>query len=390
MSAQRITLLGCTGSIGSSTLKLVAQHRERYSVEALVAGNNAKGLIEQALAFQPKLAVIRDKGAYAQVKEALSGKGIEVLAGEEAVLEAAQRKADFVMAAIVGMAGLKPTLEAVRQGTKVGLANKESLVAAGELLMREAQTHGTTLLPVDSEHSALFQVFADSQVKQVEKVTITASGGPFRHFTQAQMQKVTPEQAVKHPNWNMGAKISVDSATMMNKGLEVIEAARLFPLKPEQIEVLIHPESIIHGMVHYADGSVLAQMSPPDMCTPIAVAMAWPERMQANTPKLDLARLKQLTFELPDAERFPALKLASEALKADGAAPILLNASNEVAVAAFLEGRIGFLDITRVIAQTVEEVSLPAPASLADVFSADAAAREKANSLIARNVAHVA
>lgn len=383
-SLRRVSILGATGSIGQSTLRLLKQHPGKYEVVALVALANAELLAEQAREIGAKIAVIADETHYDALKAALSGSGIEAAAGEAAVLEAMQRPADWVMSAIVGAAGLKPTLEAIRQGRMVALANKECLVCAGELVKEEARKSGATLLPVDSEHNALYQVFYTEHKAAVEKITLTASGGPFRTFTKEQMAAITPEQAVRHPNWQMGAKISVDSATLMNKGLEVIEAFHLFPLEPGQIEVVVHPESIVHGLVHYTDGSVLAGLSLPDMVTPIAHALGWPERIRAEVPRLDLAKIGTLRFEPVDNARFPALGLAYEALRMGGSAAATLNAANEVAVAAFLKGKVPFLQVAEIVAETLATLPADGLSCLEDVLAADARARAAATALIAK------
>lgn len=381
-SPRRISILGATGSIGQSTIKLLKQHKGQYAVEALVALSNAEQLAKDAKELNASIAVIADEAHHATLKSALAGTGIETAAGEKAVIEAMQRPADWVMSAIVGAAGLKPTLEAIRQGRIVALANKECLVCAGALVKEEAKKSGATLLPVDSEHNALYQVFYTEQQKAVERVTLTASGGPFRTFTKEQMKAITPEQAVRHPNWQMGAKISVDSATLMNKGLEVIEAYHLFPLEAKQIDVVVHPESIVHGLVHYSDGSVLAGLSLPDMVTPIAHALGWPERIKAEVPRLDLAKIGALHFEAVDAQRFPALGLAYKALEMGGSATATLNAANEVAVAAFLQGKLRFLQLPEIVAETLASLGNTALSSLEDVLAADGLARAKAQGLI--------
>ncbi len=378
-----VTVLGSTGSVGCSTLDLITRSPERFSVEALTAGRNAKLLAEQARAVQAKLAVIADESCFAELREHLAGTNIAVAAGTAAVDEAAARPADLVMSAIVGVAGLSPTLAAIRRGACVAFASKECLVSAGPLMMAEIARHGATLLPVDSEHNAIFQVFNTAQASAVERIILTASGGPFRTKSKEQMRRATPAEAVAHPNWSMGAKISVDSATMMNKGLEIIEAFHLFGLPEPRNEVLVHPQSVIHSMVAYADGSVLAQLGPPDMRTPIAHTLAYPDRMPTPAARLDLAALGQLTFEAPDPERFPALRLAREALRAGGAAPTILNAANEVAVAGFLGRRLGFLDIARVVEETLEGMPAPAIDSLDDVRAVDEAARRHAERAIA-------
>jgi 1-deoxy-D-xylulose-5-phosphate reductoisomerase len=373
-----VTILGSTGSVGCSTVDLIARHPDRFAVEALTARANVAKLAEQAVQLKAKRAVIADEAQYAALREALAGTGIVAAAGERAVVEAASLPSEWVMSAIVGAAGLEPTLAAVQRGAIVALANKECLVCAGKLLMAEVRKHGATLLPVDSEHSAIFQVFDFVQAEQVEKIVLTASGGPFRTVSMEEMKRVTPKAAVAHPNWSMGAKISVDSATMMNKGLELIEAYHLFPVRTDQIEVVVHPQSIIHSLVFYQDGSVLAQLGTPDMRTPISYALGWPRRMATPSQRLDLVQLGKLTFEAPDAERFPALRLAREALHQGGGAPTILNAANEVAVAGFLAGELGFLDIARSVEHALAAVPAPPPQSLADVRALDAEARRVA------------
>lgn len=378
---QALCLLGSTGTIGQNTLKIAAAHRDKFALGAITGGDNVALLIAQAREFLPQLAVISNPAHYAVLKDGLAGTGVQVAAGDEAVLEAAGMGADIVMSAIVGAAGLKPTLTAIRTGAQVALANKECLVCAGPLIVREVTKHGATLIPVDSEHSAIFQVFDAKSADAVESVTITASGGPFRSFTREQMKDVTPAQAVKHPNWAMGAKISVDSATLMNKGLELIEAFYLFPLRAEQLKVLVHPQSIIHCLVAMVDGSVLAQMSLPDMCTPIAYALGWPERLAAPVGKLDLAAIGQLQFEAPDEVRFPGLKLARQAMEAGGNAPCVLNAANEIAVGRFLKGEIGFLDIVGVVEKALERTPYTSLETLEAVLDCNARTRQIAEQL---------
>jgi 1-deoxy-D-xylulose-5-phosphate reductoisomerase len=382
-SPRRVTVLGSTGSVGCNTIDLIKRAEGGFAVEALTAGRNVALLAEQAIQVGAERAVIADDTLYGELKNRLAGTGIETAAGDQAVIEAAQGSADLVMAAIVGVAGLPATLAAVRRGAKVAFANKECLVSAGPVMMAEISRFGATLLPVDSEHNAIFQVFDQAAHDAIERLILTASGGPFRTWRFADMANVTPEQAVAHPNWSMGAKISVDSATMMNKGLEVIEAAYLFAMPEERIEVLVHPQSVVHSLVAYCDGSVLAQLGPPDMRTPIAHALAYPKRMPTPSARLDLAKLAQLTFEAPDPERFPALRLARLALQSGGGAPTILNAANEVAVAAFLGGRTGFLDIARTVEETLDILTPRALASLDDVFELDALARRTAEGLLA-------
>ncbi len=384
MTAKRVSILGATGSVGANTLSVIGEHRERFRVVALAAGSNAGLLAQQARAFRPEFAAVAELGSYAALKEGLAGTGIETAAGPEAVVEAARRDAEWVMAAISGAAGLESTLAAVERGAVVALANKESLVCAGELMMAAARASGSTILPVDSEHNAIFQVF-DAQCRDaVRRLILTASGGPFRSASREEMAIVRPAEALKHPNWDMGAKITIDSATMMNKGLELIEARHLFAMSGDAIDILVHPQSIVHSMVEYADGSVLAQLGTPDMRTPIAVALAWPERLSVAGERLDLAAIGRLDFEPPDPERFPALALARQALESGGTEPAALSAANEVAVAAFLSERIGFLQIAEIAGDTVAAMGSGRLAGLDDVRSADREAREVAERLVDR------
>ena len=376
MIARRtLSIFGATGSVGLSTLDLVRQHRDQYRVVALTANGNAADLAKLAIEFDAEIAVVADEAAYPALKAALTGTNIKAAAGPAALIEAAQMGADWTMAAIVGCAGLPPTMAAIKQGKTVALANKEALVSAGELMMAAVARSGATLLPVDSEHNAIFQCLAGGRIDQVRKITLTASGGPFRSFTRDQMRAVTPAQAVAHPNWDMGAKISVDSATMMNKGLELIEAHHLFPVGLDNIDVLIHPQSVIHSMVEYHDRSTLAQLGSPDMRIPIASALAWPDRIETNCQPLDLATIGRLDFETPDLVRFPALKLARTAIQEGGAKPAILNAANEIAVAAFLAGRIGFLDIADMVSRVLDGYLPKTLTTLDDLFSVDAEAR---------------
>lgn len=379
-----ISVLGATGSVGCSTLDLVRRSRDAYDVVALTAYRNVALLVEQVREFRPRLAVIGDERLYPELKDALQGTNTEVAAGPKAVIDAAARPADWVMAAIVGAAGLAPTLSAVRRGATVALANKECLVCAGDLMMAEVARHQAILLPVDSEHNAIFQVFDFDQPETVDSIILTASGGPFRTYTRKEMTDVTPAQAVAHPNWDMGAKISVDSATMINKGLELIEAYHLFPVEASQIDILIHPQSVVHSLVSYVDGSVLAQMGTPDMRTPIAFALGWPDRMSAPAERLNLAQIGQLNFEAPDLRRFPALALARNALEAGGSAPTILNAANEVAVAGFLSGKIGFLHIVETVQTTLDILPACTPSSLEEVLHMDKEARRIAADVMER------
>ena len=392
MITRKISVLGSTGSVGTSTLDLMDQAESAgsgaFQVEVLTAGNNIARLAEQARRWRPRLAVTADPARLPELRDALAGTEVEVAAGPEAIVEAATRPADWVMASIVGSAGLRSAWAAAGTGATLALANKESLVCCGPALIERVRRSGGKLIPVDSEHSAIFQVFPAEAPEGVSRLVLTASGGPFRTLPQEAMGRITPEQAVAHPNWSMGAKISVDSATMANKGLELIEAAYLFDMTGDRIDVVVHPESIIHSLVEYVDGSTLAQMGPPDMKTPIACALAWPDRMAWPAPRLDLAALGRLTFEAPDMERFPALRLAREALAAGGVAPIVFNAANEVAALAFLDRRLGFLNIAAVVADTLERVTISGVSSGSDdaceaALAVDAAARRIANDIIA-------
>jgi 1-deoxy-D-xylulose-5-phosphate reductoisomerase len=370
-----VSVLGSTGSVGRSTIDLLGQAPGRFRVEALVGGRNAGLLAEQAIALGAAHAVIADPDGLAELRARLSGSGVTAAAGRQAVLEAAARPADWTMSAITGAAGLAPTLAAIRGGGVVALANKEALVCAGDVMLQAVRDAGATLLPVDSEHNAIFQAMADRQSVQVEAITLTASGGPFRRASLEEMELAGPEAALRHPVWSMGAKITIDSASMFNKGLEVIEAARLFSLPEARIDVLLHPQSVVHGMVHYSDGSVLAQLGAPDMRIPIAHALAWPERMPTSSPRLDLAAIGRLEFEAPDPQRFPALRLARAALRAGGAAPAILSAANEIAVEAFLALRIGFLDIARLVERVMQEIGEQSANSLDAVIHWDHEAR---------------
>ena len=391
MIRRRVTVLGSTGSVGSSTLDLMDQAEVAgsgaFEVEALTGGANIARLAEQARRWKPKIAVTADADRLDDLREALAGTGVEAAAGDGAVIEAAARPADWIMASIVGSAGLRSTWAAADSGATLALANKESLVCCGPALLQRVEAAGGRLIPVDSEHSAIFQVFPHGAPEQVAKLVLTASGGPFRTTPLEAMRGVTPEQAVRHPNWSMGAKISVDSATMANKGLEMIEAAYLFAMPVGRIDVVVHPESIIHSMVEYVDGSTLAQLGPPDMKTPIACALAWPDRMAWPAPRLALAELGRLTFEAPDESRFPALRLAREALEAGGAAPAVFNAANEAAALAFLDRRLAFLNIAAVVADTLERAAASGLGSRINyacdaALAIDAEARRMADEII--------
>jgi 1-deoxy-D-xylulose-5-phosphate reductoisomerase len=378
VTRRTIAILGATGSVGSSTLDLIARAPEMFEVVALTAHRDVVGLAAAARRVGARRAVIADEACLAPLVAALDGSGIEAAAGGQAVLDAAAGGAEWTMAAIVGSAGLAPTMAALAGGGTVALANKEALVSAGALMTEAAARSGATLLPVDSEHNAVFQCFDQARPGSVSRIILTASGGPFRTRSIDEMRAATPAEAVAHPNWSMGAKISVDSATLMNKGLELIEAYHLFPLGADCFEVVIHPESVVHSLVEYVDGSVLAQLGAPDMRVPIAYTLAWPERMATPCERLDLVRLGTLRFEAPDHERFPALAIARRSLEAGGAAPAVLNAANEVAVAAFLAGEIGFLDIASIAAETLQCYTPEAPASIAEVLAVDAEARAHA------------
>ena len=385
-AAKRISVLGATGSVGHSTLDLISRNRDKFQVVALTANSNAGQLAELAVRHRAEIAVVADPARYRDLKDGLAGTGIEAAAGPEALVEAATRSADCVMAGISGAAGLQPTLAAVAQGRRVALANKECLVCAGDMFMQAVRTAGAELLPVDSEHAGVFQALAGANAADIERIVITASGGPFRTWTREQLAHATPAQALAHPNWSMGPKISIDSATLMNKGLELIEAYHLFPVEPQQLEVVVHPQSIVHAMVGYRDGSMLAQLANPDMRTPIAASLAWPARMAAPTKRIDLVELGTLTFERPDEARFRALGLARQALQQGGMAPAVLSAANEIAVDAFLTGRLGFLQIAQLVADTLEAAGKRGPlsdaAALSAALGADAAARDLALNLL--------
>lgn len=379
---RKIAILGATGSIGKSTLDLVERNRDQFEVVAVTAATNAVALADIARRTRAKLAVVADETWLDDLRTALDGTDCHAAAGEAALIEAGAGDAELVIAAIVGCAGLKPVMAAVDAGKGVALANKEALVTAGDLMTRAAQASGATLLPVDSEHNAIFQCLAGDRIENVSRIILTASGGPFRTASADFIASATPAQAVAHPNWSMGAKISVDSATMMNKGLELIEARYLFGLPSGRIEVIIHPQSVVHSLVEFVDGSVLAQLGSPDMRIPIAFALAWPERMETPAPRLDLAAIAHLDFEAPDLCRFPALKLAREALEAGGAAPIVLNAANEVAVAAFLAGRLRFPEIAEFVERALEAADHSAPESVDDVLEIDKATRSCVEALM--------
>ena len=377
-----ITILGSTGSVGCNTVDLVKRSEGSFRVVALTANTAVENLARQAIDLSAELAVVADQSRYEDLKRALSGSGVEAAAGMSGLLEAAGRPAEFVMAAIVGAAGLPPTLAAIERGATVGLANKETLVCAGKLMIDACARNGARLIPVDSEHNAIFQVLEEGHRASIRRIILTASGGPFRSMPLSEMSHITPAQAVAHPNWDMGPKISVDSATMMNKGLELIEARYLFDLPEDRIDILVHPQSVIHSLVAYDDGSVLAQLGQPDMRTPISYAMAWPGRMSTPVAELDLASIASLTFEAPDHERFPAMGLARTSLGDGASAPIVLNAANEVAVEAFLGGRIGFLDVIDLVARALDKVPPRDVDDLEGVIEFDRTARRQAIDLL--------
>jgi 1-deoxy-D-xylulose-5-phosphate reductoisomerase len=382
-----VTVLGSTGSVGTQTLDIVAQHETAFAVRALVGGRNVALLAAQAERFRPDLTVVAEESLLPELRERLRESGLDCGAGRAAVLAAAAMPADWTMSAITGVAGLEPTLAAVAQGGTIAFANKEALVSAGDVMLRAVEAAGATLLPVDSEHNAIMQALADGNAKAVEKIILTASGGPFRCHTQDEMRAMPPEAALRHPVWSMGAKISIDSATMFNKCLEVIEAARLFQLPSEKIEVLIHPQSVIHGMVCFSDGSIIAQLGTPDMRIPIAHTLAWPKRLATSAPRLDLAAVAKLDFCAPDEAQFPALRLAREVLAAGAGAPAVLNAANEIAVAAYLARQIGFLDIAAIVEDVLATLGAPSVPDLAAVLAVDEAAREAALRLTTKKAA---
>jgi 1-deoxy-D-xylulose-5-phosphate reductoisomerase len=380
-----ISILGATGSIGASTLDLLLRQRDRYRVEAVTAQRNVEALAKTAITLGARFAAVAEPGAYEALKEALSGTRIAAAAGAAAVIEAAARPADMIVASISGAAGLAPTMTAIERGTTVAIANKECLVCAGGLFMRRAAEKGVTILPVDSEHNALFQAMAAGARSDVRRLILTASGGPFRTWTAEAVRNATPEQALRHPNWSMGAKVTIDSATLMNKGLELIEAHHLFQMPARDIDVYVHPQSIVHGIVEFRDGSFIAQLGAPDMRIPIAHCLAWPERMDEPARRLRLDEMASLTFEAPDLERFPALRLARESLEEGGAAPTVLNAANEVAVAEFLAGRLGFASIPSLVDATlnaaVRRGIVREPGSVEEALAVDREAREIADML---------
>jgi len=381
-----ITILGATGSIGASTIDLIKREPGRYRVVAVSARRNAAALAKIARDLGAQLAVVADHAAYSDLKDALAGTPTEAAAGEDALLEAAQRPADWVMAAISGAIGLKPTLAAIERGSTVALANKECLVCAGSLFMRQAASSGATVLPVDSEHNAIFQALGAGPREDVKRIILTASGGPFRTWSLDQIKAATPEQALRHPNWSMGPRITVDSATMMNKGLELVEAQHLFALRPDEIDVLVHPQSVVHGLVEFRDGSVVAQLGSPDMRIPIAHCLAWPRRIDGPAARLDLAKVGELSFEAPDPVRFPALALVRRVMEIGGAAPTVMNAADEVAVGEFIAGRIGFPAIVALVEATLDAASaqglLAEPVGIEAAIAVDHVARSIARDLL--------
>jgi 1-deoxy-D-xylulose-5-phosphate reductoisomerase len=387
---KRVSVLGATGSVGKSTLDLIGRNAALFDVVALTANRDVEALAELAVRHRAALAVVADERCYGALKERLAGSGVEAAGGVAPLIEAATRSADCVVAGIMGAVGLQPTLAAVAQGRRVALANKECLVSAGEIFMQAVRAAGTELVPVDSEHSAAFQAIAGADPDSIERIVLTASGGPFRTWTLEQLAHATPQQALRHPNWSMGRKITIDSATLMNKGLELIEAYHLFPVDADQLEVVVHPQSIIHALVAFRDGSMLAQLASPDMRTPIALSLTWPSRMATPTKRIDLLELGQLSFEAPDERRFEALALGRQALRRGGMAPAVLNAANEVAVEAFLQERLGFLQIAELVAETLDMAEgrglLGEAKDLSAVVAVDAAARQLALNLLERGL----
>ena len=377
-----VSILGSTGSIGRSTVDLLSSNRDQFKVIALTAQSNIELLAEQARILEPEIIAISDSQRLRELKEALSGSSVEVVSGVRSIIEVAERSADIVVSAIVGSAGLRPTLSAIRQGKIVALANKECLVCAGDVVMDEVQKSKTVLLPIDSEHNAIFQILAEKNYSEVERVILTASGGPFLGWTVNEMAKATPNQAMLHPNWDMGQKISIDSATLMNKGLELIEAAYFFPISHEKIDIVIHPQSVVHSMVAYIDGSILSQMGTPDMRTPISYTLAWPHRMTAPSERIDFSKLGNLTFEEPNLNKFPSLKLARDALAEGNGSTAVLNASNEIAVENFINKRIGFLDIASIVDATLSKVTGYPIKSLEDFEELDHESRETTHTLV--------
>ena len=381
-SIKTVSIFGSTGSIGRNAIEVILNSPKSYKIIALTANRDVKGLIKQVRILQPEYAVISDERFYSELKKALKDlPKIKVLAGEAAINEVAQIKCDLFLSAIVGMAALMPTINAIRAGSYIGLANKECLVSAGDIILKEAKKHKVKLIPIDSEHNAIYQIFENDHLDLIENIVLTASGGPFFKYSLAQMKNITKEQAIKHPNWQMGAKISVDSATMMNKGLEMIEAYRLFPVAKNQIDVVIHPESIIHGLVNYSDGSTLAMMSKPDMKTPISYALGFPKRIAIKHQKLDLAKIGSLNFFAPDEKKFPALTLAKKAMEVGGNAPCILNAANEIAVEKFLDDKIAFNDIIKIVVEVLERLPYSNISSLEDVLEIDNQARKIAKEI---------
>lgn len=377
---RKISILGATGSVGQSTIKVIKAHKEKFDIQALTANQNVDQLAKDAIALDANYAVIAEEGCYNDLKSALSGTTVKPMAGRDSVIEAAGFEADWIMAAIVGMAGLEPLMKAIEQGTTIAIANKEPLVAAGPFVMEAVEKHGATLLPIDSEHNAIFQVFENHNREAIARIILTASGGPFRDTAFEAFKDITPDQALAHPNWDMGAKISIDSATMMNKALEVIEAQRLFDVAPDKIEVLVHPQSVVHSMVEYVDGSILAQLGASDMCTPITNVLGYPERYTTPGERLDLKTLSRLDFHEVDNVRFPFVNMAYNCLKNDLNSCIAMNTANEVAVEAFLGHKIAFLDIYKIVQDNVASSPQTALKSLYDVIEYDNLIREKAES----------
>ena len=383
---KKVTIFGSTGSVGVSTLDIITAHEEKFEIVGLTINQNYKKLLEQVELFKPKVVAIKSEFAYKEFCKQYSGKNLKILSGKSCLIDVLDFDVDFVMAGIVGAAGLIPVLEAAKKGLVIGLANKESLVCSGSILKKIVLDHGAKLLPIDSEHNAIFQVLDSKNKSQIDKIILTASGGPFFGRNRDELKNVSPKEAIKHPNWNMGRKISVDSATLMNKGLEVIEAYYLFDLSVDKIDVLIHPQSIIHSCVEYSDGSILAQMGTPDMKTPIAYALGYPYRISAPIKKLSLDMVKELTFQLPDHKTFPLLNLAIEAIKIEKNAPTILNAANEVAVKAFLENKISFLSISKIVDLTLNKAKICSIKSIDEILQEDKSARILASSFVDSNM----
>ncbi len=385
---KKVTILGATGTIGKNTAEIISRNKDKYSVKTLIARKNAEELAKQAVALKAERAVICDELQYSNLKNLLAGTGIKISAGQQACNEASAEKADIYISGAVGFCALEPTLHAIKAGNNIGMANKECLVCAGTIINEESRKSGARITPIDSEHNSIYQIFDFEKPEQIEKIILTASGGPFLNTDKSEFSKITPQMALKHPNWNMGAKITIDSATMMNKGLEVIEAHRLFPVKMEQIEILVHPQSIIHGLVYYKDGAVLAGLSNPDMKIPISYALGYPDRQQNNSARLDLAKLNNLSFFAPDFQKFPCLQLALDALKYGQSACIAINSANEIAVEKFLSEEISFSQIPYIVEMVLEKVISGnyKAETLQEIYFIDEYSRNLANQLIKNKI----